>query len=352
MYIVVIRVENFFQLKLYAYTENERGRQSVTDTYFVLNEQAFTSSCGSLDFNNCTIFPTSLPTIVYSTFLAVAGVAYIIILLSIRILFQRWKRWKLKKIIKSWNRQEISLTIGFLVVVFMFSVAEFFSELISVVQWENGGCSYTNHLKTVLISVTPVFLIVIAVVISVFKSCQTKGNVFSYYFLRISLFFCPAAFLFFWLSSSYLVIFVLGFAYPLNILALIALHIAIVFVFTVAFAVLIAQVLADYEKSKIAVIRKGKLIHNKLLSYSCFTLLLYIALGLLLPILAILVYVCVIISFGLTVVQGLVTSEGAQAAVIFLPSLIMFLTGWLVKKKFFGDNSKLCIPIYTSMIKC
>ena len=160
--------------------------------------------------------------------------------------------------VKSWNHQEVSLTAGFLSVVLMFSVAEFMTESVSIIKWEQEGC-YNDPMKTILLVLTSTILLSTTIVISVIKSFQVKGHIFCYYFTRIALFFCPVAFLFIFTSSTYMMVFILGFAYPLYVLGLVALHIAIIFTFTIVFGVLVAQILADYEHKKIAVIINRKI---------------------------------------------------------------------------------------------
>ena len=55
---------------------------------------------------------------------------------------------------------------------------------------------------------------------------------------------------------------------------------------------------------------------------------------------SILGYASIIMGYGLTVVQGFVTTDGASAVVSLIPSLFLFLIGWLIKWKFFADTGK------------
>ena len=57
-----------------------------------------------------------------------------------------------------------------------------------------------------------------------------------------------------------------------------------------------------------------------------------------------LAYVGFMIGYGVTVVQGFVTSDGATAVVSLFPSLVMFMIGWLIKRRFFADTGKYSYP--------
>ena len=44
--------------------------------------------------------------------------------------------------------------------------------------------------------------------------------------------------------------------------------------------------------------------------------------------------------YGMTVAQGYVTKDGAGAIVSLVPSVALFLIGWLIKWRFFSETGR------------
>lgn len=148
----------------------------------------------------------------------------------------------------------------------------------------------------------------------------------------------------------------MGFAYPLYISALIAFHIGIIYVFSIAYAFLVTHISDKIPACNI----NNPAINNPTINDSadnnsadnnsasdnpdpttnnptsnnpriCFILVLSIALHIFVTIFYAVLYFGVLWLFGLIAAQGLISSTGAEGAVIFLPSLGIFFAGWLMK---------------------
>ena len=102
---------------------------------------------------------------------------------------------------------------------------------------------------------------------------------------------------------------------------------AFVYVIIVAYAIVIGGVWKKTKKRRVLLF----------IVSLCVFLVLYICL----------VYACIIIAFFLTVVRGYVRTDGAPSPgfVLILPSIALFLIGWLLRK-FFNDNGMWKINIY------
>ena len=91
---------------------------------------------------------------------------------------------------------------------------------------------------------------------------------------------------------------------------------------TIKYSILIANILY-----KLQLLNDDK---NKFLAYVS----LFVFIGVLLLILSAGMYTCVMMFFGFIVAQGLVTSVGAEATILLLPSIAIFCIGWLIKRGF------------------
>lgn len=133
---------------------------------------------------------------------------------------------------------------------------------------------------------------------------------------------CCSARLCFCGSSSAQFLVLLGFAYPLYTFSLVVLHVAFVFVVTVSYAVLISQIISVWDRNG------GCKRYWILLTISGFSLLLFFCV----------MYIGIMFVYGLTFMQGFLTTDGAHAVVFFLPSLALYLIGRLIQKRFFSDT--------------
>ena len=62
-----------------------------------------------------------------------------------------------------------------------------------------------------------------------------------------------------------------------------------------------------------------------------------------------LAYVVIMFGYELIVVQGYATSGGPSAIVSLFPPLVLFLIGWLIKRRFFADTGR-CLKVMYIMI--
>ena len=110
-------------------------------------------------------------------------------------------------------------------------------------------------------------------------------------------------------------------AYPLHTFSLVVLHMAFVYIIIVVYAIVIAGV---WKKTK-----------------STLNIVCIIALCVFLVVYICLCYAGIIIAYFLTVVRGYIRTDSAPSPgfVLFLPSLALFLIGWLLRR-FINDNSE------------
>ena len=111
-----------------------------------------------------------------------------------------------------------------------------------------------------------------------------------------------------WIIASLFATLLFALAYPVYVITLIVLHIAYVFVVSIFFAVIALE-----GTSSIIII--------------LFCILSYLSFGLF--------YVAIIWGYASTIVQRIVPAEGVVQGLLFLPSLILFIAGWLLKRRFF-----------------
>ena len=126
-----------------------------------------------------------------------------------------------------------------------------------------------------------------------------------------------------------------GFAHPLNVFSLFILHVAFVFVFIVSFAAVTSEITYSNPITKVKIKLPKKLL-------KCIAVFLNLILmpGLLI-IIIILAYACILMGeYGVTVAQGYVTTDGGGAVVSLVPSMALFLIGWLIKWSFFSEPGR------------
>lgn len=271
--------------------------------------------------SNLKLIPDNL-LITYYAVWVVGLIGYTVVIVSAHKLLHRWN-------IKKLSRHTVPFVIGFVMSTGILGLFIVSSELHSLATW-GDQCSLEFHVAFKLIFLAlSVFLLISLppIVIILSHICKNGTKTCNQLFLNygiIYLMFCFPIFPFFWVFSCSFALLLLGFAYPLNTLALVVVHLAFVFAFTVAFAVIVAEVISELEKRK-----------RRKFDVGFFLFLITLCAALI--IVAILLYIGIIVGYLFTIVQGFVTTDGAQAVVSFLPSLALFLIGWLIKKNFFGE---------------
>ena len=241
------------------------------------------------------------------------------------------------------DHQSVPFLCGFLVCTFLFGVAITAVEI----PYFPRDCFVSPHNIPGIVCLIAIFVTVLLLLIATRcwagcrrHTCTVHGCCSCYGCFKTivpPLVTFISTFMFVWLIICLFPTLLLGFAYPLKVLSLVVLHVAFVFVFTVALAVGLTDLIfwwnAYYVNRATFYQKKGKceqiacafvcVLWNRI--HNVFVLLCVVVVGCL-------AYVGFMIGYGVTVVQGFVTSDGASAVVSLFPSLVMFIIGWLVKR--------------------
>lgn len=123
-----------------------------------------------------------------------------------------------------------------------------------------------------------------------------------------------------WIVASLYATVLLTLAYPLHVITIALFHVTFVFAMTVVFAVILSKAIS-YKFHK-----NSKLTRLILLIFGFIVIVIF----------ASAVYYVVVLGITLTVVQRLVPEGGVVQVLLLLPSVLLFLGGWLIKRRFFG----------------
>ena len=260
----------------------------------------------------------------YTVFISAPVILFLVCLYAFSYMQENYSRLE---------SQSFPLLISLFMCLSFFGVVTILSELSS---WDSLN---PPHIKAkysfVFFFITVAILIFLTVVISVIyfiAAGKTTGwtleKQYNFIYAAVILLLIPPglfAILWFIICSYSTLLF--GLAYPLHTFSLVVLHMAFVYVIIVAYAIVIGGVWKKTKKRRVLLF----------IVSLCVFLVLYICL----------VYACIIIAFFLTVVRGYVRTDGAPSPgfVLILPSIALFLIGWLLRK-FFNDNGMWKINIY------
>ena len=221
--------------------------------------------------------------------------------------------------------QSLPLIISLFVFLSFFGVVTVLSELGS---WNNLN---PGHIKAkyafvfffVVIAILE-FIVVVSSIVFFVATGGTKGlsvierlNLFLN--VVVLLLIPPGLFAILWFIICSFATLLFGLAYPLHTFSLVVLHMGFVYIIIVVYAIVIASV---WKKTKSAVT-------IACIIALCAFLVVYICIG----------YAGIIITYFLTVIQGYIRTDGAPnpGFVLILPSLALFLIGWLLRR-FFNDS--------------
>ena len=222
--------------------------------------------------------------------------------------------------------QSFRFLYGFLICTSMLGIDIVLEELPDVF----SGCFLSVHIiskNSFLLGIT-IIIVLLFILTFIQVCCLAADSSIRAYF---EIFMFPVnALLFVRLFISIFPTILFGFAYPLNVFSLVVLHVALVFVFTVSFTAITSNEVIYLWNSNVT---KDK--PKKLFIYIFFVTLIC---GLL--IFWVFVYACILMGYGVTVAQGYVTKDGASAVVSFVPSMVLFLIGWLIKWRFFNEPGR------------
>ena len=240
------------------------------------------------------------------------------------------------------NHQSLPLLIGFLSCMFLFTIGTISTEIWSFVSWKSQSCNselfqqvnFKIYILFGFISVSLLFPLLPIAFILIW--CNWNKHTINHYIkftLTIYLIVWLFTFVFLWVMVCLTAMLLLALAYPLYMFTLIFIHVAFMFLVTVAFGIAISQVVSVMDR------RPG---------YKRYIFLI-IVLGVAIAFLSSAMYAGVLLWYKLTIVKGFSNVEGASAVVVLLPSLVLALFGHLVQRRFFSDTGK-CIFHSTSHI--
>ena len=223
------------------------------------------------------------------------------------------------------ENQSLPLLISLFMCLSFFGVVTILSELSS---WDSLNPPHSKaKYSFVFFFITAailIFLAIVAAVIYIVAAGKTTGwaRAKQYNFLLaavVLLLIPPGLFAILWFIICSYSTLLFGLAYPLHTFSLVVLHMAFVYVIIVAYTIVIAGVWKKTKKQK--------------------TLIFFISLCVFLVLYICLVYAGIIVAFFLTVVRGYIRTDGAPSPgfVLILPSIALFLIGWLLKR-FFNDS--------------
>ena len=247
--------------------------------------------------------------------------------------------------IRDKNSQSFALLIGFLLSTITLGFVLIVAELLS---WENRptDLDIINIKHSTIFAFTAlfvvcelIFVIVFDERINPFKHTEMK---LLYTILIYIIYFLIAIFLFYffyfallWIIASSFATLLFSLAYPVYVITLVVLHIAFVFVVSIFFAVIVSEVILwfTFLKKRTSIkyfLDYGIIIFCCLISYLFFGCL----------------YLGIIWGYASTIVQRIVPAEGVVQGLLFLPSLILFAVGWLLKRKFFVTGIYIFCKMY------
>ena len=279
---------------------------------------------------NVTIEGDRLKSIQNLTLIFVDVIAVVLVYLLHKLLLQN----EIISNISDKNSQPFVLFIGFLLCTFTLGIWLIVAELLS---WNmhSRPTDLNNHLKIILplivifVMIDLFILIVVDNKINPFKHTEMK---LLYTFLLTIIVFSVPIFLFYfellWIIASSFDTLLFALAYPVYFITLGVLHIAFVFVEFIFFSFIVSEVLWLTKKFKNIICFR--------ISFFCLMLIYYLYLNLFLGCL----YITIIWGYAYTIVQRIVPTEGVAQGLLFVPSLILFAVGWLLKQRFFVTGIK------------
>ena len=255
----------------------------------------------------------------YIVFISAPLILLLVCLYSFIYMYENYNRFE---------SQSYPLLISLFVCLSFFGLVTILSELSS---WDNSNpphirAKYVFVFFFVVIYIL-VFLIVATTVIYVIAAGKTTGwtlaKQYNFLYAAVMLLLLPPglfAILWFIICSYSTLLFSL--AYPLHTFSLAVLHMAFIYVIIVAYAIAIGGVWKSTKKRT--------------------TIISFISICILFVVYICLIYVGIIIAFFLIFVRGYVRTDGAPSPdfILILPSIALFLIGWLLKK-FFSDSGNL-----------
>ena len=237
--------------------------------------------------------------------------------LNLLFVFLLFKLLKIDKIHQAVT-QSSALFGGFILCIFVFGVVILPTELFAC--WNTHIPNFAVFLKfkcyyilTVLF-VTVLFL----TLYGVYCSCigPARGHKFMLCkIMLLMLIVIICCFAVHWAIISSFATLLLSFAYPVHVTTLVVLHFTLVFAISITFGVFVSEYTTNW----------------KLCTCKCTCACILFTLVIAIPL-----YIAFIGGYAFTIVQRIVPAGGVIQGLLLLPSVILFLISWLLKKRFFG----------------
>ena len=139
-----------------------------------------------------------------------------------------------------------------------------------------------------------------------------------------------SAFTITWILVSLYATLLNSLAYPIYVIILFTLHVTIVIVTIIIFAVFVPRVISWWNKCTNAFLR------SVFIKFCCITIgFVVLTVGISA------IYLAVISAYGSTIVERIFPQDGLVQALLLLPSLFVLLGAWLFQRKFLGRYSNL-----------
>ena len=257
-------------------------------------------------------------------------------LLSILISFLLLRLLKIEKISEV-VIQSSALLDGFILCIFLFGLAILASELFACWNTDNPLFRYIVIFKFVFILISLIatglrFTNRLHICCSE-VCCSSSGQngrgqkcvMFAFVLLMMFIFICSFAVL--WAIISSFAALLLSLAYPLYVTTLFVLHFTFIFALSVTIGLFVSETISNWKLNEIT--KQSNLICCILGTQVGIRLLFILAIGIAL-------YVAIICGYAFTIVQRIVPADGLIHGLLFLPSVIIVLIGWLFRKRFFG----------------
>ena len=210
--------------------------------------------------------------------------------------------------------QSSALFDGFILCIFIFGLAILATELFAY--WITHNPLFGFLLKFYyILSLLFVTGLPFTVLLTCLVCCggdQVRGQKCMLCAVMLLMFICCFAVQ--WTIISSFATLLLSLAYPLHVTTLAVLHFAFVFALSVTLGVFVSETTSNQKDC----------------TFNCTCA----CIGAL--VIAILLYITIILGYASTIVQRIVPADGGIHSLLFLPSVILLLIGWLLKKRYFG----------------
>ena len=232
---------------------------------------------------------------------------------------------KVKKIYQA-VIQSYALFVGFVLCIFLFGMAILVAEFAC---WNTHKLFFIVYFKFTIILNFLCWTAIPLCGICCYSSCTQHSRGLKFMLCTILPVLLICCFVVQWAIMSSFATFLLSLAYPLHVTTLVVLNFAFMFALSVTFGVFVSETTSiNFKFKKICT-------YNCTCAGICCIFYIIVILAIAIPL-----YITIICGYAFTIVQRIVPADGLiHQGLLFLPSLILFLIGWLLKKNYFGMYS-------------